>query len=179
MESKKGTKKIPQKRNVEVIGSAAEATEQVKKPDIQSMEVTSAETWRNDNLNIRKLLLPSGAVFLVKNVSLANMATKGIIPTPLLNQFMKVSEEKSTKKETDENILETYNSEDLSAIDTTMRKFAMLAVIKPKLVEQETSISDIDSAFIPVEDLEFEDISTIFFECMRGGSQNYKEFFRK
>jgi len=141
---------------------------------VADMNVTSVQDWSKKNLDTRKLLLPSGAVFLVKNVSLANLATKGIITAPLLKTFAAMKDDVAGKDKTEAEMLGSFGEDGMKDVDDLMRKFALIAVVAPKLTKSEGSTTD----EISVNDLDFEDVADIFFNCMRGGAENYSEFFR-
>ncbi len=138
--------------------------------NIEELEITTASTWKKDNLNIRKLLLPSGAVFRVKNVSLANLAMKAYLSLPLLTSLIAKSEEakKSKKKEAD--IAKDMKPEEMQGLDEIVNKVTLAAVIEPIL-----SVNG-DNGSICVDDIDFNDKMTIFQECVRGGAGAFAGF---
>jgi len=172
MEAKK--EKVVKKK--EPVVEAETTKVETPEPEIAvaDMDVTSAQDWSKKNLDTRKLLLPSGAVFLVKNASLANLATKGIITAPLLKTFAAMKDDAAGKDKTETEMLESFGEDGMKDVDTLMRKFALIAVVAPKLTKSEGPTTD----EISVNDLDFEDVADIFFNCMRGGAENYSEFFR-
>ena len=142
-------------------------------PEAKKLVVTQAADWNKSNTNERLLELPSGAVFKVRNVSLANMVTKGIVPLSITTQLlqMKKNIEKAVKDGKSEG--DGIQEKDMNDLDGICRKFAVLAIVDPIVVENVTD----NLSEICVHDIDFTDIMTIFMKCMRGGAEQFASFF--
>ncbi len=140
--------------------------------NVEELEITTASSWKKDNLNIRKIKLPSGAVFKVKTVSLINMATQGFIPLPLLTKITEKFGNIGKSKKAAEKVAAKLKDDDLKGMDSIMRKMALLAVIEPNLTEDGGSDESID-----INDIDFYDLLFVFQECVRGGGQAFAGFF--
>ena len=151
-------------------------TDTVKEEQIieeKELVVTQATDWNSRNTNERLLQLPSGDVFRVRDVSLPNMVTKGIIPLNLTTQLMKMKENIEAAVKAGKNESEGIAEEEFKDIDGICRNFALLAVIQPVLVENHIA----DSDTICVHDIDFMDIMFLFSKCVRGGAEQFASFF--
>ncbi len=139
------------------------------------MEIVSPVEWRKDNYNIRKLKLPTGIIVKVRDVSLSNMASSGILTLPLLTGFLEMKGKigrisKKTKSAKD--IYSNIDDNDMKSFNDIINKIALKAIIEPKITEEDTGEDDT----IPVEELEFDDKVFIFQSCIRGGVETFAGF---
>lgn len=146
--------------------------------DINEQPIVSPTEWREKNYNIRKIKLPSGIIFKVKNVDLTNMAMSGTLSLPLLDTFFKsqeISPKIRTEKPDGEDVMKDFSAKDFIVMKEMIDRFTLAAVIEPKLTEKETG----DEDTIPVTEIDFGDKLFIFQNCMRGGAANFAGFFRE
>lgn len=141
--------------------------------NVEELEITTVNNWKKDNLNIRKLLLPSGAVFKVKTVSLTNLAMKGVMLMPLLTSLIEKAETVKKSKKKIEDIVKKINTEEMTGLNEMINKVTLAAVLEPKL-----SLNG-DKESISVDDIEFEDKMAVFENCVRGGAESFAGFLRK
>lgn len=140
----------------------------------QKTPITPGE-WTKKHLNIRTLALPSGDTVLVKDVDLESMLMQGYIPTSLLNSLISSGLKIQANKATKEAELEGVKEQELKKIDDLSRRFALIAVIEPKLKSEGLS----DEEAVNVYELTFTDCLFIFSSCVRGGASKYSPFLRK
>ena len=164
MNKKKEVKVFPENNVVPEIPEVAEV------PDVASLDITKADTWKKDNLNIRKLLLPSGAVFLVKNVSLVNLAMKGIMLMPLVTKLIEENEAKTKTSKTNPGILNDAKQDELKGTEEIVNNVTLAAVLEPQITANGSNDS------IHVDDIEFYDKMAIFENCVRGGAEAFAGF---
>ena len=162
-------------------------TNEVKQPEtaapienaipVKDLPIVSPAEWRKKNYNVRKLQLPGGDVFLVKDVELANMAMSGTLSLPLLEMFFKTEADKKDegKTEAPEMIFKDLKGEEMVAMIELINKFIMQAVIEPKLTEDETG----DENTIPVTEIDIDDKMFIMDSCTRGGAKKFAGFSKK
>ncbi len=137
--------------------------------------VTSPREWAELNLNIRLITLPSGAVFRVKNVDLPTMVSRGYLPLDLIANFGDLAKKVQRNKASGQEELNGISEKELAEIDGICRKFAVVAIVEPRVSEIEPTSDDV----INVQDLGFEDVMVVFMQCMKGGGGSFAEFFRR
>ncbi len=160
----------------EVIESIVESKEPIlnlaEEIIIPRKPITSEE-WKANVLNERLLTLPSGITFKVKNVPFSKLICTGTFPLPLLNSLFKTSEK--IQDVPSEQIMDNISPSELQALDEMLSRFAVFAVIEPKVIFGEVSIE----RAIPAGEIDFFDRMFLITSCMGGNALQYKEFFRE
>ena len=149
--------------------------EEATTPVIENMEIVSPAEWRKNNYNIRKLQLPTGIVVKVRDVSLSNMASSGILTLPLLTGFLEMKGKigrVSKKTKSAKDVYSNIDDNDMKAFNEIINKIALKAIIEPKITEADTGEED----SIPIDELEFDDKVFIFQSCIRGGVDSFAGF---
>ena len=158
---------------VQSIANTAEKKAPDVQVDIQSLPITTVSDFKKTYLNIRKIKVPSGAVFLVKNINLLFMISRGILPLPILMSMAKLHEKDiSVVDNSTEKITEFITDDEFKTIDKMISAVTIEAVIEPPITEEDTENS------IQISSIDFIDKMFIFSECVKGGNTNYEEFFR-
>lgn len=142
-------------------------------PETEKLVVTQAKDWNKSNTDERLLELPSGAVFKVRNVSLPNMVTKGIIPLNVTTQLLAMKKNIESAVKNGKGEADGMGKSDFNEIDRICRQFTLLSVIEPTIVEESTGSPN----EICVNDIDFMDMLHIFTKCMRGGADQFRSFF--
>ncbi|KKM27313.1 hypothetical protein LCGC14_1575990 [marine sediment metagenome] len=142
-----------------------------EKVNVEELEITSAVRWRKENINAHKFQVPSGAVFLVRNVPLVGLVAKGVIPLSLVTRAikMKVAAPKSVDKN---DPFKNVKEDDIKDFEKMLNAFVSVAVVEPKIVTDNTDDEDV----IPASEITFIDKSAIFNECQKGGAEMYLPF---
>lgn len=144
---------------------------QKKIQDVEKLEITSAKQWRKENINARKFQVPSGAVFMVRNVPLVGLVAKGVIPLSLVTRAIKMKD--ISPDSVDKNDpFKGVEEDDIKDFEKMLNAFVSVAVIEPKISDENTD----DENVIPVSEINFIDKSAIFHECQKGGAEMYLPF---
>lgn len=142
---------------------------------IPEIKVTSAGDWAKKTLDVRLVTLPSGSIFRVKNVDLQSMVSRGFLPMGLVGEFTSLADKVKQNVDGGKTELNEIGDKELKSLDTTCRKFAIMAVIEPRLSDTDPTSEDV----ISVNDLGFADVLFIFSSCVKGGAGNYAPFFQR
>jgi hypothetical protein len=127
--------------------------------------ITTVTGWKEKANTTYMLTLPSGAVVRIRRLNLLEQASIGHIPLHLVSSSMLI-----TQKFSNPSKWVDIEPEELDNLMQVLKKTTVLAVVEPKVSEEETEDE------MNVNDIPMEDLISIFSSVMNPVGANLEPF---